>query len=320
MITLKADSGATSHYIRPEEASILTNVKNVNGPNVYQPDQTTLKITKQGTLNLSPEFGIEAQEANILPGLSNASLLSIGKLCNDGCTAVFTKHNFFIIKNQNVILKGHRNWTDGLWDLPVKTKQQSALKRSQQCHQHNINYIIHKDQTKEKLAAYFHASLFSPTLSTLQRAIRLNNLLTFPNINKINFKNVLGPTQAMAKGHLDQEASGLQSTKENDNFDEYNFPPQEPKSHEAIFSIISSQDINNKSYLDITGKFPHTSTRGYQYLLIDYDHDSNIILAQPLKSRQAKEIKTAWEHLYGIITKMDILLSTGLWTMKRLLI
>ena len=55
--------------------------------------------------------------------------------------------------------------------------------------------------------------------------------------------------------------------------------------------------------MDITGRFPHTSTRGYQYLLIVYDHDSNIILAQPLKTRQANEIKLAWEHLYNIITK-----------------
>ena len=43
------------------------------------------------------------------------------------------------------------------------------------------------------------------------------------------------------------------------------------------------------------------SSKGNKYLLILYEYDSNAILAHPIKTRQAHEIRTAWsifhEHL-----------------------
>jgi hypothetical protein len=54
----------------------------------------------------------------------------------------------------------------------------------------------------------------------------------------------------------------------------------------------------HKSYSDQTGKFPVQSSRGYNYVLILYDHDSNAILSKPLKTRQASEITKAWTSLH----------------------
>jgi hypothetical protein len=56
-------------------------------------------------------------------------------------------------------------------------------------------------------------------------------------------------------------------------------------------------------YTDLTGRFPHISARGNKYLLIVYDFDSNAILSEPLKSRQADEIKKAWEILHAQLAK-----------------
>ena len=49
-----------------------------------------------------------------------------------------------------------------------------------------------------------------------------------------------------------------------------------------------------KIYLDLTGRFPYKSSRGNKYFLIVYDYDSNCILSELLKSRQAAGIKRAW--------------------------
>ncbi len=46
------------------------------------------------------------------------------------------------------------------------------------------------------------------------------------------------------------------------------------------------------------GQFPYTSSRGNKYLLILYEYDSNAILAHPIKTRQAHEIKHAWIILH----------------------
>ena len=194
-------------------------------------------------------------------------------------------------------MKGTRNWSDGLWDIPLPKSNTQEKTEDKPIHHHSINYIVQKDQPKYKLASYLHACLFSPSLSTLQKSITNNNLLSFPNIDRINFKQALGPTKSEAKGHLDQEASGLQSTKKEADA----FPAKAEPSYQAILSMIESSNLNQKSYLDITGKFPHTSSRGYKYVLVVYDHDSNAVLAQTLKTRQATEITTAWQLLFKLI-------------------
>ena len=55
--------------------------------------------------------------------------------------------------------------------------------------------------------------------------------------------------------------------------------------------------VKETSYIDLTGTFPHKSSRGNQYLLLLYDFDSNVILVEPLKTRQAGEMTKAWTIL-----------------------
>ena len=57
------------------------------------------------------------------------------------------------------------------------------------------------------------------------------------------------------------------------------------------------------SYTDQTGQFPFHSTRGYEYIMVLYDFDSNAILARPFKNRQAKELVDTWKKLYDDLTK-----------------
>ena len=47
--------------------------------------------------------------------------------------------------------------------------------------------------------------------------------------------------------------------------------------------------------MDLTGKFPYKSSRGNQYFVVLYDYDSNAIVFGPIKSRQSKEILTAFQ-------------------------
>ena len=38
-------------------------------------------------------------------------------------------------------------------------------------------------------------------------------------------------------------------------------------------------------YHDLTGAFPHNSSRGNQYIFVLYDYDGNAILTQPIKNQ-----------------------------------
>ena len=59
----------------------------------------------------------------------------------------------------------------------------------------------------------------------------------------------------------------------------------------------------NTAYGDLTGRFPHKSSRGNQYLLVIYDYDSNAISAEPLKTRSASEITKAWINIHEKLAK-----------------
>ena len=93
------------------------------------------------------------------------------------------------------MVRGTRNWTDGLWDVRIGE------------HKENLNMIIRKDKTKTDLAEYLRKCAFS---------------------RKIYKKLV--PT---AKGHLDQERSNLQSTKPNEQEINDDFEPNDNNSNKT---------------------------------------------------------------------------------------
>ena len=118
-IIAKGDSGASAHYIRPEDSAILNNYESLNGPIVQQPDNTNLRSTGSGQLPLSKKLTKKAQEAYVLPNLKSASLIALGQLCDDDCKVILSKDSLNVVKNNKIILTGHRNRRDDLWDIPI---------------------------------------------------------------------------------------------------------------------------------------------------------------------------------------------------------
>ena len=67
------------------------------------------------------------------------------------------------------------------------------------------------------------------------------------------------------------------------------FKPSNLRTNVVFAAILTEADLR-KSYSDQTGKFPVQSSRGYNYVMILYDYDSNVILSKPLKTCQASEL------------------------------
>ena len=111
----------------------------------------------------------------ILPKLTNTSLLSIGQLCDDNCIALFRKHDLHVFKNNRLVLKGLRNYLDGLWDVPLRQHDNiNNVNRQRQ----RRNVIIPNNQSQYKLTNFYHGELYSPTIKTLQKAINNDQLLS----------------------------------------------------------------------------------------------------------------------------------------------
>ena len=165
----KGDSAASAHYFREQDKNCLTNVTDATSKNIILPDGSHLRATHKGFLPLSPSLSSQAREAHILPNLQSASLISIGKLCDDGCRVQFGKHSMNVFKNNDLILQGTRNIHDGLYDIPIRPNIPSPLpcntQRVLKFHKNpSLSVIIQKRQPKADLVRYLHAACFSPTL------------------------------------------------------------------------------------------------------------------------------------------------------------
>ena len=179
-IYCKLDSGATKSYIRKEDESILSNVVRDNTQRqIILPNNEKINIERKGLINATSKLGTIAREASIVPQLKSASLLSVGTLCDDNCTVHFDKHKVDIIKNNEIIMQGRRNNKDGLYELPIEKVTTEK-----------VNVIIRLDKDKMELANFLHGAMFSPSVTTLIKAIRNKQLLTFPGIDEINFKRI----------------------------------------------------------------------------------------------------------------------------------
>ena len=82
-------------------------------------------------------------------------------------------------------------------------------------------------------------------------------------------------------------------------------PPLEPspetitqQTHQVVMTVTK---FSNNIYTDQTIRFPMISSRGYEYIMIAYDFDSNNILAEPLKFRTGLNIKNSYQKNRQVI-------------------
>ena len=250
-VNAKADSGASKHFFKAEHMKYLKNViKLQNGSIAQLPNNTIVQATHKGLMNFHKDISEEASEVLIFPHVKNESLLSIGQLCDDGCMVIFTKEKFFVTKHGKTLFHGKRNASDGLWDY--NSENNTPLP--------SINYIITKNKAKSDLARYYHASLFSPSISTLTKAINNGNLLTWPEITTLNFQELIGTSLATELGHLDQSRKNLRTTKIQA-VDKISQLPTKTK--DVYINWLDNKltdnlpQVHRKIYSDQTGRFPY---------------------------------------------------------------
>ena len=65
----------------------------------------------------------------------------------------------------------------------------------------------------------------------------------------------------------------------------------------SLFPVNRSQ----RAFSNLTGRFPHASSRGHEYIFVLYHYDSNAILAEPVKNWQAATLTKAWEKVNTLL-------------------
>ena len=115
----KGDTGATSHYWTDNDKEIPYNIKKNKRPSCPTTRQYNNICNRTGGITLV-ELIISKSNKNLnFTTIKSANLISLGQLCDDGCTITLNRENMKVTKNNTTILKGIRNRKDGLWDIPI---------------------------------------------------------------------------------------------------------------------------------------------------------------------------------------------------------
>ena len=210
-----ADTGATDHFMTATFPLDHDKDNHDYKPiHVTMPNGKSITSTKQGVLPLKAPF--HEMKAHVLPALSH-SLISIGKLCDAGCTAFFDAQQVTISHHKNTILQGQRNPRNGLWQFPSNmgantnrpiTPSSTALDTTTP----QANFTIH-DALSKDIIKFLHLSLFSPTRATLLQAINNNHFIGWPALTAHNVKRYLPLQEATIMGHMDQQRQHARSTQ-----------------------------------------------------------------------------------------------------------
>lgn len=231
--------------------------------------------------------------------------MSIGQLCDAGCIAAFTASHVTIKYLNEIILKGNRDPITKLWKISIPISPAVVPAPALTSNQHTAATTINHPKGIAQLVAFAHASLFSPALSTLQRALDLGYLNEIPGLTPTTIRKHPPLSVATVKGHLDQVRKNLRPTSEKQDHELPLLPisdehdptvdqdwapdPISERTH-ACYATCIQKPSNGHTYSDQTGRFPTTSSQGNTQLFVLYDYDSNSIHAVPMATRKATEI------------------------------
>jgi hypothetical protein len=167
------------------------------------------------------------------------------------------------------------------------------------------------------LVAFAHATMWSPSLSTLDKAL-LKGYITLPGLNSELLHKHTPNSRATAKGHLNQTRQGtnltcatkpaaLDETTPSTIDDEFEPAPlasdNEERTHECFAALIQPSGL---VYTDQTGRFICPSESGNNYLMVMYDYDSDAILAEPVPNCNKKSLLAASKKMHAKLVAAGI--------------
>ena len=248
-----------------------------------------------------PSLPLAARLVHIVPALHTQSLISLGQLCDAGCQVHLERAIINITLNDEIVLTGTRTPSTGLWHLNMSEPTATS---------HAQANAACGSATPASLVEFAHAALFSPALSTLERALTRGYITNFPGLTANLLRKYPPQSRATAKGHLDQERQNKRSTKpkpleaaldttENEDLDSFPHslsPEDGTRTHDCFATVFAPSGL---VYTDQTGRFIVPSDSGNNYLFVLYDYDSNCILAEPMKNRTKPSLLAAYKKLHA---------------------
>jgi len=170
---------------------------------VRLPNNRTITSTHEGYLRL-PHLSKEARKTHLFPNMQ-ASLISVGQLCDSGCIATFDQDKVVAMFDNHVVLTGHRDYTTGMWQVQLPTKSATnPLHATEDLPGPNIlQHAAHAAVAAEsmpKRIAFLHACAGSPAVSSFCTAVDAGYYTTWPDLTSAHVcQHLKEPPTAMVQ-------------------------------------------------------------------------------------------------------------------------
>ena len=147
-------------HLERQATPTMAPVKMENEIKARLPYGSTMESKYITTLQL-PGQNKQERQIQIFPKIQTAPLISLGVICDDGCTITLDKQEVYIHKNGEEIIKGTRHKKTGMWEAPLGTQQSENM----------VNNIM-AQTSKPELSQYLHAALLSPNTASILKATK----------------------------------------------------------------------------------------------------------------------------------------------------
>eukprot|EP00804_Cyclotella_cryptica_P027241 CCRYP_014349-RA/>CCRYP_014349-RA protein AED:0.16 eAED:0.16 QI:0/0/0/1/1/1/3/0/1022 len=319
--------GASGHYFQPEAP--LTKI-NAHAPRTTIRTATGQPLYSTGTATLNlPIMPLVNQQVHIVPGLTH-NLISIGTLCDAGCTALFTANALMVTDPAGTTVLSGACDTNAprLWNINLLSPQNSiALHVARPCatvapttgtqpppthHKKAPADILSPTHTATPttcphlhthlrtrylpttgaLVAFLHATAGYPVKSTWLQAIQRGFYNSWPGLIYKLVAKYCPTADDTIQGHMAQPRQHIRST----NRATYH-QPASPASSQHDIDIFTIP--LNKIFTDDTGSFHPRARSGNQYIMIAFHADTNAILVRPFPNTHDVHHITACQDIHA---------------------
>ena len=319
------DTGATDHYFTPHAPLFAINT---TAPPITIRTATGEYKTSSGAAVLAiPTLpSLRARTGHIIPGFTT-NLISLGKLCDEDCTATIDKHHLMVRDKQgDTIMEGTRDTAGArLWRVniaPPPTKEPTPTPTTPPIT--TLRLGVPPDTTKTPnitmkqirlldlpntpaLIAYLHATAGFPVKQTWLLAINRGAYTSWPGLNHTLVAKYCPDADETHKGHMAQPRQHFRSTQPQPQARVLPIPPQDTAAPTVnIDTAAPTVNIHiipvNHLFTDDTGRFTPRSRSGNQYIMVGLHSESNAILVEPFKSKHDTYRIMAYNNMYRRLT------------------
>ncbi len=321
IVMVTYDSGADGHYISEQDQAKA-------GLPILRPLSKQLAVANGATsrgANVTqlpfPTLSAQAQTADTFCEFPT-SLMSVGKVADDGNISIFTKDRVTIHNEQDVLIMcqgeplfiGVRD-QHGRYCIPLTQHRgqwqplKLTKKAKQALRQANSMYDL---PSIEQAVKWMHAVCGYPVKSMWMRAIRAGNYVGWPMLTEKNVSKYYPESDETLKGHMNQARKNVRSTKvKQAPLELAEYPEMRGKKVQDIY--LSTYEVRKTTFSDQTGQFPTCSKSGNKYIMIMVEIGSSAILVKPMKSQKDAEMIRAYNTLLlrlrraGIVPKNHVM-------------